>query len=60
MTADEIKQRIVSMVSHFIFEYEGKNCGVDPITPTHFDVWFDTDFTSMDSVDSVMTTPFFN
>jgi hypothetical protein len=51
MTADKIKNRINELASHFLFEYKGKECGVDPINHSNFD--------NAHSIDEVMETPFF-
>lgn len=59
MTADKIKNRLSEIVSHFTFVYNGAECGVDPISNTHFDVWCGDDFTSFDSIDKVMNEPYF-
>ncbi|NLK39818.1 MAG: hypothetical protein GX303_06210 [Clostridiales bacterium] len=60
MTVDSVKRRIGSLISHFTFDYAGMNCGVDPISSTHFDMWCEDDFITVDSIDRVMDTPFFN
>lgn len=60
MTADRIKDRINQMISHFTFEYNGKNCGVDPFSKNDFDIWCGNDFKSVVSIDEVMNMPFFD
>lgn len=59
MMADSIKKRLSEMVSHFTFEYAGVMCGVDPLSPTQFDMWCGDDFTSVDSLDKVMNATLF-
>lgn len=60
MTVDKIQKRISSLISHFTFEHQGVDCGIDPISPTQFDVWCGDSFITLDSIDKVMDTPFFN
>ncbi|MBR6887073.1 MAG: hypothetical protein IKN16_01340 [Selenomonadaceae bacterium] len=40
MTATELKEQIEKMNSHVLFDYDGKNCGVDPITKNEIAMWF--------------------
>lgn len=59
MTADEIRSRINEMCSHFTFEYNGKDCGVDPLSRTRFDMWYgDIQYTAK-NIDEVMNTSIF-
>lgn len=59
MTTDDIRDRIVAMVSHVTFNYRGQDCGVDPLSRTRFDMWCGGDTMTADSIDAVMSTPFF-
>lgn len=60
MKAEKIKNRISEICSHFTFIYQGKDCGVDPFSHNHFDMWFgDTDKT-VNNIDDVMNSPFFD
>jgi hypothetical protein len=59
MTADKIKNRINELASHFLFEYKGKECGVDPINHSNFDIWCGDNYMNAHSIDEVMETPFF-
>jgi hypothetical protein len=60
MKAKQIEERLAEMASHFTFDYNGKTCGVDPLSRTRYEMWYgDTDMTAS-SLDEVMTTPFFN
>lgn len=60
MTANKIKARINELCSHFTFEYKGVRCGVDPISRTHFEIWYgDSDFVAH-NIDETMTGTFFN
>ena len=59
MTADKLKAQIGSMASHVLFSYRGKDCGVDPISRDHFDMWCGDDTITVDALDAVMESPFF-
>lgn len=38
MTAKKIRDRIESLCTHVLFDYNGKACGVDPFDVGHFDM----------------------
>lgn len=59
MKSADIRVRIESMVSHFLFQYNGAACGVDPLSKTSFNVWCGSDAVNMKSIKEVMFTPFF-
>ena len=48
-----------SMCSHVLFDYHGKECGVDPFNEKHFDMWCGKDYMEAHSIDEVMNSPFF-
>lgn len=60
MKLNDLKTRIYSLVSHVLFDYSGKPCGVDPLNHSHYDMWYGDEAITVDSIDSVMTTPFFD
>lgn len=60
MTVKDMRIRINSMCTHVLFDYDGKNCGVDPLSNDCFDMWCGDDTMSAKSIDEVMQTPFFN
>lgn len=59
MTAIELRDRIKSLCTHVLFDYNGKECGVDPFNAKHFDMWYGDTFMEAHSIDEVMKTPFF-
>ena len=59
MTAIELRDRIKSLCTHVLFDYNGKECGVDPFNAKHFDMWYGDTFMEPHSIDEVMKTPFF-
>jgi hypothetical protein len=37
---DETIADLEELVSHFLFEYNGKNCGIDPISRNEYHLWY--------------------
>lgn len=60
MNIKEFKDYISSLVSHVLFEFNGKNCGVDPLSKDKFDIWYGEEMHTVGSVDEVMSIPIFN
>ena len=60
MTAKDLRDRIKSICTHVLFDYNGKECGVDPFNEKHFDMWYGDDFMEAHGIAEVMKTPFFN
>lgn len=60
MSRDNLKDRINSLASHILFDYNKKECGVDPINHHFFDVWYGEKTFTAQSIDEVMNTPFFD
>lgn len=57
MSATDLKNRIASLVSHILFEYEGLPCGIDPINAGCIDLWCGEDSVRCKSVEEAMTGP---
>lgn len=60
MTAKELRDRIESLCTHILFDYNEKECGVDPFNTEHFDMWCGDVFMEVHSIDEVMQVPFFD
>lgn len=60
MTAKELRGRIESLCTHILFDYNGKECGVDPFSTEHFDMWCGDAFMEAHSTDEVMQVSFFD
>ena len=60
MTAKEMRDRVDSLATHILFDYNGRNCGVDPFSRNNIDMWYGQEFMNAKSIDEVMTTPFFD
>ena len=66
MMAEKIKNRLLECASHMCFDYNGKDCGVDPFyipeeRKIYFNMWYgeNTVHTAHD-IDEVMTINFFD
>lgn len=60
MSIKEVKEYLTSVFSHITFEYNGFNCGIDPFNNTKFEMWYGKNSITVDSVDAVVTTKFFD
>ena len=56
----ELYDYINGIISHVLFEYKEKECGIDPLSHTEFDVWYGEKEETMSSVEAVFNTPFFD
>ena len=55
-----MKDYIQKLTSHVLFEYKGTNCGIDPFSAYHFDMWYGKDYYKAESIDEVMNHPLFD
>lgn len=60
MDAVDIKDRINELCSAFTFTYKGKNCGVDPLSYSCFNMWYGDDLRTVDNIERVMDFPLFD
>lgn len=60
MNIDDFQQQIESIETHILFDFNGKSCGVDPLSKTEYDVWCGTDYETVDSAEKVMSVPIFD
>ncbi|MCH5196433.1 MAG: hypothetical protein J1F28_06950 [Oscillospiraceae bacterium] len=60
MTADKIKSRIEELCTNVSFILDGKNCGIDPISRFHYDMWYGENAYVASSIDDVMNVKMFN
>lgn len=58
--ASKLKKRILEFTTLVGFDYMGKNGYVDPFNSGDFDLFYDGDTIKVDSIEKVMTTPFFD
>lgn len=59
VTVKELRDRINSLCTHILFDYNGKGCGVDPFSADNFDMWYGDEVMNAKSIDEVMQTSFF-
>lgn len=57
---EEVYAYLEGIVSDILFEYQGKDCGVDPLSRTEYDVWYGEKAETMTSVEDVFQKPFFD
>ena len=60
MKINEIRDRIAEIVTQITFTYNGKNCGVDPMSSTEFDMWYGDDLITVGSIEEVMSSKLFD
>ena len=60
MKINELKDRIAEIVTQITFTYNDKNCGVDPMSSTEFDMWCGDEFVTVGSIEEVMNTKLFD
>lgn len=60
MTAVQIKNRINELCSVVTFDYNGKSCGIDPLSNDNFDMWYGDKAKTAVSIDDVMNDRFFD
>ena len=60
MNIKEFENYINSLTSHFLFDFNNKKCGVDPLSKDEFDVWYGEELHTVKSVEEVMTIPIFD
>lgn len=58
MTIADVKNYLASLTSHIMFEYDGKSCGVDPLSKNKFNMWYGSEGITVNSIGEVMTTKF--
>lgn len=60
MNALELKERIDSLCTHVLFDYNGQECGVDPFSHNEYDMRYGKKSVTVNSIDDVMNLPFFD
>ncbi len=57
---ENIYDYLNKLTSHVLFTYNGKNCGIDPLSHTEFDVWYGEKTEKFTSLADVFAVPFFD
>lgn len=60
MNISELKVYLENLTGQVTFTYNGKDCGIDPISSDTFDVWCADEITKANSINEVMTGNFFD
>lgn len=55
-----VKEYLGNLTSHITFEYDGKACGVDPLSLDKFDMWYGDKSMTAHSIEEVINTNFFD
>lgn len=57
---ETVKQYLATDWNCFAFDYNGVPCGVDPISPTQYNIWYGDDNDVVHSFDEVFSVPFWD
>lgn len=60
MKLDDLRKQIDSLITHILFDYNGKPCGIDPINHNNIDMWYGGNDYCAKSVDDAMEYPLFD
>lgn len=60
MTSNDIREHLENLIGAITFEYNGYSCGIDPLGIDKFEMWYGDESITLESVDAVMTTKFFD
>ncbi len=60
MTIADFRAYIDALCSHVLFDYNGRPCGVDPISHSRFDMWCGDICAAALSIDEVFSLPIFD
>lgn len=59
MIIKDIKQCLSELRTHILFDYNGVQCGIDPISHSHFEMWYGDKGCTVNNIDDVLNKPFF-
>lgn len=59
-TFTEMENFIATLSGHVLFNYKGRACGIDPLSLNQFDMWYGDKSATLQTVDEVLTTKFFD
>lgn len=60
MTINQFIKHMENLAGCVCFEYNGYNCGVDPLSRNKFEMWYGQDCVTAGSIDEVMAAKFYN
>lgn len=60
MTNNDIREHLENLIGAITFEYNGYSCGIDPLGIDEFELWYGDESITLETIDEVMTTNFFN
>lgn len=56
----DVKDRLGDVESHFLFTFQGKDCGVDPISINQYNMWYGNNHLTVSSVGEVFDAKFWD
>ena len=56
----ELKDYLSALVSHVLFEYNGRSCGINPLAFNNFEMWMGEKYMTARSVEEVLSVKFFD
>ncbi len=59
-TVKELYEFIDSHASHVMFEYNGRSCGIDPLSDDDIDMWYGDRSEKFTSIEDAFDSPFFD
>lgn len=59
MTIANIKKHLKNLTGQITFQYNGKDCGIDPIATDEFDIWYGDKLVTVATVNDVMNIDIF-
>jgi hypothetical protein len=59
-TFDEIVNRLKNLENHFLFEFNGELCGIDPLSRKNYSFWYGSKNAAASSLEEVLTSPFWD
>ncbi len=60
MTITQAKKFLGNLTSHMTFDYDGHDCGVDPLSLNSFDIWCGNEEVNVSSVEEALNTKLFD
>lgn len=60
MTIKNLADHLCRLVGCVQFEYNGKSCGIDPLSISEYVMWYGEDDIVVDSIDDVIDKDFFD
>ena len=60
LTILQLEEHMEQLVSHVTFDYNGKSCGIDPISRDQYELWYGENCATATSLEKLMNTKVFD